>query len=605
MITISGRVIFDRNRTATVIPNMQGIPNVSVVLQNIFSGKKLSVLTNGSGNYAFNNVPNGNYRIVESFGTPSVATPGNFNNAIAGPIPHGAMPPLSFVSNPPTTATNLDATTPNTLFISVNCEDENEEKNYDDSYLCLKYKRIENECHSIENVDFLNGPVKYAPISAITDNCVSISNINLISAADNGTFGFFADGTPANTGANPNPYPTIAPDFTYVLPNPDTFTPNAGEYTIQNLMNNSLSNRIGAWWRIADHTKGNETGRMMVVNGFEPGSVFFRDTVEVQPNTNYLFSAWILNMFKVTGFANPALSVEIIDENKNVIFHETLGALIPVNTIVPEWKQIGTVINSENNTSLTVKFLSEGPEDIGNDYAIDDILFSAIEIPVFVPVKTSNKSQVTIGETVTYNVTIHNTCQNPLTDVHFIDIIPNGLSFVPNTVMINGNPSVNDNPNVGFNIPNISANQISVITFEAIADFIPMVNPTLNQAEISYRFTPIDGGIPNNFSANSNAVPVLILNEESRRCNAIADIIESVALQETALSHILNAEGEKIQKALTMQNITAKEIIEINNKAIAIIDGITKFELILQNKLQFLSAKCKNSKRLNDFDIKS
>lgn len=32
------------------------------------------------------------------------------------------------------------------------------------------------------------------------------------------------------------------------------------------------------------------------------------------------------------------------------------------------------------------------------------------------------------------------------------------------------------------------------------------------------------------------------------RAQAVTDIIESVALEETALSHILNAEGEKIQK---------------------------------------------------------
>ena len=369
MATISGRVIFDRARTANALPGMEGIANVPVVLQNIETNERLAVLTDSNGNYVFLNVPNGNYRIVEAFGTPATPTPGNFNNAVVGSIPEGAMPPISYVSNPPPGTTNLDATTPNTIFITVEDAD-------------------------LENQYFLNGPVRYTPISTITDECAIISPINLINVADNGTFGTFPAGTPANTGANPNPYPGIAPDFTYVLPNPDTYTPDAGEYTIQNLMNNSLSNRIGAWWRIADHTSGNETGRMMVVNGFEPGSVFFRDVVTVQPNTNYLFSAWILNMFKALGYANPALGVRILDENGNVLYNATLGILIPVNVNTPEWKQIGTVINSRNNTTLTVEFLSEGPEAIGNDYAIDDISLNEIEVPVFTPIKTASTTEL-------------------------------------------------------------------------------------------------------------------------------------------------------------------------------------------------------------------
>ena len=33
------------------------------------------------------------------------------------------------------------------------------------------------------------------------------------------------------------------------------------------------------------------------------------------------------------------------------------------------------------------------------------------------------------------------------------------------------------------------------------------------------------------------------------RCQAVTDIVTSVALEQTALSHILNAEGEKFKKS--------------------------------------------------------
>lgn len=184
---------------------------------------------------------------------------------------------------------------------------------------------------------------------------------------------------------------------------------------MQNIMNDALSEVIGAWWRIADHTTGNETGRMMIVNGFNPGAVFFHAVIPVQPNTNYLFTSWILNLFRVTGYPNPELGVRVLGQNGGVLYSATLGILIPVNVNAPEWRQIGSVINSQDNTSLTVEFLSEGPEVIGNDYAIDDVSFQEIQEPLFIPVKTVDRPAANVGETVRYTVTLTNTCESPLT----------------------------------------------------------------------------------------------------------------------------------------------------------------------------------------------
>ncbi len=187
------------------------------------------------------------------------------------------------------------------------------------------------------------------------------------------------------------------------------------------------------------------------------GAIFFRDVVSVQPNTNYLFSSWILNLFKVVGYPNPELGVRILDQNGNVLYSATLGAQIPVNTNAPEWKQIGTVINSQNNTSLTVEFLSEGPEVIGNDYAIDDVALNEVQVPLFTPVKTISTPPIANvgGETVTYTVQLTNTCTSPLTNVFFKDNVPNGLLFVAGSVTVNGVSDASLDPNIGFTIPNI------------------------------------------------------------------------------------------------------------------------------------------------------
>ena len=486
MATISGSILFDGTRTAAPPTGMTGIANVPVVLQNIATGIRLTVITDASGNYSFINVPDGNYRVVEAYHDLGVPSPGDFSLAVAGSIPSGVVPPVSFVQNPPSGATDLDCTTPNTLLITVSGTDLN------NLYIC-------------------NGPVRYIPIESITDACAVISPQNLLVDAESGTMGFFPQGTPANTGVPTEPYPDNVLDFTYVLPQVTPgHAPEDGEYTVQNIMNDDNSNTIGAWWRIADRTTGNETGRMMVVNGDTPGSVFFTEDVSVTPNTHYLFSAWILNLFKVLGWADPALGVQILDENGQEIYSATLGAQIPVNTAMPEWKQIGTVINSYDNTNLTVRFLSEGPAAIGNDYAIDNLALEEIHIPVFTPHKTCSDRNVTVGNIVTYTVTLTNTCSSPLTEVTFKDLIPDGLAFVVDSVTINGTSTPGANPETGFSIPDIPGGNMAVVTFQVIAESVPDVNPTINQAEMAYQYTPVEDGIPGLFNVTSNEVALRI-----------------------------------------------------------------------------------------------
>lgn len=68
------------------------------------------------------------------------------------------------------------------------------------------------------------------------------------------------------------------------------------------------------------------------------------------------------------------------------------------------------------------------------------------------------------------------------------------------------------------------------------------------------------------------------------RCEAITDIIESVALQQTGLSHILNAEGEKIQLILKLAK-TPEELLAVNDSVESMVNSITRLETMLQGKL--------------------
>lgn len=89
------------------------------------------------------------------------------------------------------------------------------------------------------------------------------------------------------------------------------------------------------------------------------------------------------------------------------------------------------------------------------------------------------------------------------------------------------------------------------------------------------------------------SMPVIVPGTGTR-CQAITDIITSVALEQTALGHIINAEGEKIQKIVATAQ-TAEELLAVNQSVKATLDAITKLEMVLQSKLElFADCLCKD-----------
>ncbi|MEG0771435.1 MAG: hypothetical protein RR436_06020 [Clostridia bacterium] len=73
--------------------------------------------------------------------------------------------------------------------------------------------------------------------------------------------------------------------------------------------------------------------------------------------------------------------------------------------------------------------------------------------------------------------------------------------------------------------------------------------------------------------------------------NVCADVLESVALVETALSHILNAEGEKLQKVIESTTDVCK-ILETNCSITKTIEKATHLECILYDKISLVKDIC-------------
>ncbi len=65
---------------------------------------------------------------------------------------------------------------------------------------------------------------------------------------------------------------------------------------------------------------------------------------------------------------------------------------------------------------------------------------------------------------------------------------------------------------------------------------------------------------------------------------AATALLQSIALEETALSHIINAEGEKLQKGIAISN-NVNDLLRLNESVASMISDVKELESALKDKL--------------------
>ncbi|MCL2194672.1 MAG: hypothetical protein FWB76_01850 [Oscillospiraceae bacterium] len=78
------------------------------------------------------------------------------------------------------------------------------------------------------------------------------------------------------------------------------------------------------------------------------------------------------------------------------------------------------------------------------------------------------------------------------------------------------------------------------------------------------------------------------------RDEAIDAILTSIAMEEAALSHVLNAEGEKLQLAVAYAKTnksceTMRELLEMNNSVSHLIEQVNDMQFLLKSKIKLVS----------------
>ncbi|MEK4577750.1 DUF11 domain-containing protein [Bacillus sp. FSL R12-0074] len=142
----------------------------------------------------------------------------------------------------------------------------------------------------------------------------------------------------------------------------------------------------------------------------------------------------------------------------------------------------------------------------GDAYMLNTVgLQININSPNIQATKSVNKSVATIGDILTYTVTVPNTGLLPANNVTFTDVLPNGTSFIPGSVTIDNVPQTNANPVAGISLGTINNGSSRTVAFQATVVSLPSQNPISNTANITFQYTPIAGGTTFNGLATSNS----------------------------------------------------------------------------------------------------
>ena len=128
---------------------------------------------------------------------------------------------------------------------------------------------------------------------------------------------------------------------------------------------------------------GDPGGGMLLVNAdYEPGIFYTEVQYDLCPNTDFTFSAWVINASppdlcdSAGTFGNtliPNVLFEIHSLSGDLIKELPTGAIMGEN--VPRWRYYEVSFNTGDNIAVVLVMRNIGPGGCGNNLAIDDIQF--------------------------------------------------------------------------------------------------------------------------------------------------------------------------------------------------------------------------------------
>ncbi|MHA6529455.1 DUF7507 domain-containing protein [Paenibacillus sp. BAC0078] len=212
-------------------------------------------------------------------------------------------------------------------------------------------------------------------------------------------------------------------------------------------------------------------------------------------------------------------------------------------TVIYKVKVTSAPATASINNQATITYTS-GVAFSGSTFS------NPVSIPYLQPVITAAKSastaNATVGDTVTYTLTVRNTGNYPAS-LTVTDDIPAGTTFVVNSVLINGLPLPQADPSSGIAAGSIAPGATVAVAFSVVITSLPSPQLLVNKGTVAYSFTLPDGRtLGGSVISNTVTIPVsnpnlAVLKSTETTATTLNDtIIYSVALTNNGISAVNN-----------------------------------------------------------------
>lgn len=146
-----------------------------------------------------------------------------------------------------------------------------------------------------------------------------------------------------------------------------------------------------------DHTAGDASGNMMLVNASYQTGIFFSTQIpRLKPATKYEFAVWMVNLCKVTEKCPfpllPNISILLQTTEGKTVSQLQVGQL--VRDGLAQWSQFKVFFTTPpGDANLVLNMINSSPGGCGNDFAMDDITFREC-----VPIVTTTKKTPVVAK---------------------------------------------------------------------------------------------------------------------------------------------------------------------------------------------------------------